>query len=64
MTQYNWQLLCAKQCAKIYIIVFLKKMGFYCVVIIVWLIVYSIMSSNVWVGLVCGGGGLEWNEVI
>ena len=44
MTQYNWQLLCAKQCDKIYIIVFLKKIGSYWVVIIVWLIVYYIMS--------------------
>ena len=35
MTQYNWQLLCAKQCDKIYIIIFL-------VVTIVWLIVITL----------------------
>ena len=25
MTQYNWQLLCVKQCDKIYIIIFFEK---------------------------------------
>ena len=28
MTQYNWQLLCAKQCDKIYIIIFFEKQFF------------------------------------
>ena len=35
-------------------------MSSYWIVTIVWLIVYYIMSRNIWVGLVCGGGGLEW----
>ena len=28
MTQYNWQLLCAKWCGKLYTIIFFKKNGF------------------------------------
>ena len=28
MTQYNWQLFCAKQCDKIYIIIFFEKRVF------------------------------------
>jgi len=39
-------------------------MGSYWVVTIVWLIVYYIISSNVWVGLVCGGGDLGWSGLI
>ena len=41
MTQYNWQLLCTKQCDKIYIIFFLET-DFYWVVTIVWLIVITL----------------------
>jgi len=57
MTQYDWQLLCAKQCDKIYIIIFLKTDSYW-IVTIIWLIIYYIMRSNIWVELVCGSGGL------
>ena len=43
---------------------FFLETSSYWVVTIVWLIVYYIMSSNVWGGLVCGGVGLEWSGVI
>ena len=46
--------------ARIYTINFFWETDSYWVVTIVWLIVYYIMSWNVWVGLVCGGDGLEW----
>jgi len=34
--------------------------NFYWVGIIIWLIVYYIMSWNVWAGLMYGGDSLEW----
>ena len=62
MTQYDWQLLCAKQCDKIYIIIFFRN-GFLLDCNHSLANSYYIMSSNVWVGLVCGGGGLGWSGV-
>ena len=34
MTQYNWQILCAKQCDKIYIIIFLETCCYWVVTIV------------------------------
>ena len=64
MIQYNWQLLCAKQYDKIYIIIFFLRNGFLLGCNYSLANNYYIMSSNIWVGLVCGGGGLGWSEFI
>ena len=63
MTQYNWQLLCAKQYGKIYIIFFLRN-EFLLSCNHSLANSYYIMSSNIWVGLVCGGGSLGWSGLI
>ena len=65
MIQYNWQLLYAKQCDKIYIIYFFWETGSYWVVTIVWLIVITLWAQMF--GLdwcVWWWFGMEWVHII
>ena len=65
MTQYDWQLLCAKHCGKTYTIKFFWGNGFLLDCNHSLANSYYIMRSNVWVGLMCGGGdGLGWSGFI
>ena len=73
MTQYDWQLLCAKQCDKIYIIIFLKTDSYW-IVTIIWLIIITLWAQMfgldwcvvvvVWSGMIninfSHENGLEW----